>query len=265
LKYKYFVISDVHNHFTEMMKALNAEGFDINNQNHKLVLVGDAFDRGSEAFKVFTFLKELTTKNKLVWIAGNHEHYLLKRFKENSFKTHNETFSTLSQIAEGVSGKINLSDLEVFEYCRKSGFEEFIKSNVLGFFETENYIFVHGALPTIKGEYDPNWRSVPLTKWCMPSGRNGMKSVMVDGIRVPGKTLVCGHSPAAYGNVRANTNPADWDNKEFNKLQRIKSDSSNVNIYKPFYGNGVIGIDANCYKTGFVNCIVIEEEDVDGK
>ena len=101
--------------------------------------------------------------------------------------------------------------------------------------------------------------------WCRPAMQNGMKSVAVNDIRVPGKTVVCGHSPSAYGNVRSSADPEDWDDKKFDSLQRLKKDRSNSYLYHPYYGDGVIGIDANCYKTGFVNCIVLEEEEEYGE
>ena len=41
-----------------MMIALNQAGFDVCDSTHKIVLVGDAFDRGDESYKVLTFLKE---------------------------------------------------------------------------------------------------------------------------------------------------------------------------------------------------------------
>ena len=257
---KYFVLSDVHNHFSEMMSALCSSGFDRNNPNHKIILVGDAFDRGEEAVKVFSFLIEMISLNKLIWVAGNHELFILKRFKENFFKRHGDTYNTLFQIASDYSGRLNLSDEEVISYSKDVGLEDLIKNNVVSHFETPNYIFIHSSLPTIKGQLNPNWRDVPLLSWCGPAMKNGMKSVIVDGIAVPGKTIVCGHSPSAYGNVRCGVSPTEWDDKRFDKLQRLKSDLSNIDLYKPFYGEGVIGIDANCYKTGFVNCIVIEEE-----
>lgn len=257
----YYVISDVHNHYTEMMTALSGKDFNINDPNQKVILVGDAFDRGEEAFLVFNFLKDLVDRDKLIYVAGNHDLGLLKRFKENSFPSHREAFSTMHQIASAYSGREDLSDSEVLFCCRAAGLEELLSSNVVPYFETSKYVFVHGSIPVHKGESNPEWRKTPLSSWCMPAMKNGMKRVMVDGIRVPGKTIVCGHSPAAYGNARAGSNPSSWADKSFDKVQRFKRDGSNKDLYKPYYGDGVIGIDANCYKTGFVNCIVIEEKE----
>lgn len=42
---KYFVISDIHIFYTEMMTSLISNGFDIKNPDYKVIICGDAFDR----------------------------------------------------------------------------------------------------------------------------------------------------------------------------------------------------------------------------
>lgn len=42
---KYFVISDIHIFYTEMMTSLISNVFDIQNPDHKVIICGDAFDR----------------------------------------------------------------------------------------------------------------------------------------------------------------------------------------------------------------------------
>lgn len=50
---KYFVISDIHIFYTEMMTSLISNGFDIQNPDHKVIICGDPFDRGCETIKMF--------------------------------------------------------------------------------------------------------------------------------------------------------------------------------------------------------------------
>ena len=50
-----------------------------------------------------------------------------------------------------------------------------------------------------------------------------------------------------------------------NRDPQFKSDISPMYIGPFVTPDGVIGIDANCYKTGFVNCIVLEEEEEYGE
>ena len=56
---KYFVCSDVHSFFKEMMVALTENGYDKNDPNHILVICGDLFDRGDESKEMFEFVKSL--------------------------------------------------------------------------------------------------------------------------------------------------------------------------------------------------------------
>lgn len=65
---KYYVVADVHGFYTQMINALNENGFDENNPNHKLVICGDAFDRGKENIKMLLYMKKLIEKDKLIYI-----------------------------------------------------------------------------------------------------------------------------------------------------------------------------------------------------
>ena len=59
-----------------MMNSLTDAGFDVNNENHILVILGDIFDRGTEPIQMYNFLKEFP-RDRRILIRGNHE-YLLK-------------------------------------------------------------------------------------------------------------------------------------------------------------------------------------------
>ena len=69
-------------------------------------------------------------------------------------------------------------------------------------------------------------------------------SVYYDGVKEEGKTIVCGHYRASYGHtvIEGKTTAKGYplDNT-------------------PFYGDGIIALDANTATSGFVNCIVIED------
>lgn len=253
---KYFVISDIHSNYDAMMIALNEKKFDYNDPNHKIILVGDAFDRGNDPINMYLFIKEMINKDKLVWIVGNHEFLILKRLEEQVFKNHNDTYETLLKLALYNSNKVSLTDDEVFEELNKMGLQSFMLDNLVPFYEINDYVFAHGFIPLKKDKYIENWRDIEFLSWYSATTKNGMKKVMVDGIRIPNKTLVCGHCRCAYGNVRKNFEIKDWDNKMFDKLQKFKN---NIELFKPFYGDGVIGIDGCCGETGKINCLVIEE------
>ncbi len=253
---KYFVISDIHSNYDQMITALNKKEFDYNDPNQKIIIVGDAFDKGSKPVKMYLFIKEMIVKNKLIWVVGNHEFLILKRLEEQVFNNHNDTYETLLKLAEYNSNKTNLTDVEVFEEIKKMNLETFMKDNLVPFYELGDYIFAHGFIPTKKNLILPNWKDVEFNSWYSATTKNGVKKVMVEGLRIPGKTLVCGHARSSYGNVRKNYDVSIWDDKMFDKLQKYKN---NMEMFEPYYGDGVIGIDGCCSETGNINCIVIEE------
>lgn len=253
---EYFVISDIHSNYDYMIDALTLKGFDQNNPNHQIILVGDAFDRGNKPVEVYLFLKEMIVKNKLIWVVGNHEFLLLKRLEEQKFNNHNDTYETLLSLAKYSSGKNALSDEEVFEEINKMDLERFLLDNLFPYYETTNYIFAHGFIPTKKNIIVDDWRSVPFKSWYTATTKNGVKKVMVEKMVIPSKTLVCGHTRCSYGNVRKDVDKSKWDDKIFDKLQKFKD---NIEMFQPYYGENVIGIDGCCGETKKVNCIVIKE------
>ncbi|MBR2024907.1 MAG: metallophosphoesterase [Clostridia bacterium] len=70
---KNFVVSDIHDHYDLLMEALNRNGFDINNETHRLIVCGDAFYSGPQPGELLEFLCELSKKGKLIFIYGNHD------------------------------------------------------------------------------------------------------------------------------------------------------------------------------------------------
>ncbi|MFI3251938.1 MAG: metallophosphoesterase, partial [bacterium] len=61
---KYFVFSDVHGHYDELMRDLRLAGFDEKNEEHIIVSCGDNFDRGPKSFEMFVFLNEFPEHRK---------------------------------------------------------------------------------------------------------------------------------------------------------------------------------------------------------
>ena len=63
---KYFVASDIHGFYTPFIKELNKTGFDLNNEEHILIICGDLFDRGSESLKIYEFIKSLPKERRIL-------------------------------------------------------------------------------------------------------------------------------------------------------------------------------------------------------
>ena len=63
---KYFVASDIQSFYTPCIKELNKTGFDLNNEEHILIICGDLFDRGSESLKLYEFIKSLPKERRIL-------------------------------------------------------------------------------------------------------------------------------------------------------------------------------------------------------
>lgn len=73
---KYKVISDEHDFYTQMKFALTTVGFFTDQGPHKLVVLGDLLDSGSEAVAVQDFITDQLEKDMVILIRGNHEDML---------------------------------------------------------------------------------------------------------------------------------------------------------------------------------------------
>ena len=158
---RYFIVSDIHSFYDELIAALKEKGF--NKEEDTLVVAGDIFDRGSKPRQVYNFLKKL--KNKIL-IKGNHEELyldLLKRGYPEWHDYHNGTEETFAILfGEDESGFLNISK------AKKSVITKFIKSITTSSVEIGNYIICH---------------SRPGDTW----GNPYVQSI------IPGKTIVFGH------------------------------------------------------------------------
>lgn len=177
---KYFVVSDIHSFYDELIKALAEAGYEKNNPNHTLIVCGDIFDRGYQTNEVFKFLTSLP-KDRRIFIKGNHES-LFKELLEKSFpESHdffNGTVRTFCQLAGydekcltpfgiGYAGYYGydrglVDDISAQEYwrdivrtikeTRKDVLDFLNSSEWKDYYEVGDYIFVHSFIPT----YYPN-------------------------------------------------------------------------------------------------------------
>lgn len=69
---RYYVVSDIHGFYTELIITLEKKGF-FADTHHKLVICGDLFDRGKQALQLQKFILELIEKDQVILIRGNHE------------------------------------------------------------------------------------------------------------------------------------------------------------------------------------------------
>ena len=74
---EYYILSDIHSQYDLLMNALKKAEFDMENDNHILIIGGDVLDRGKQGDKVVRFIETLIIKNRVLGVLGNHDVFLL--------------------------------------------------------------------------------------------------------------------------------------------------------------------------------------------
>ena len=250
---KIFVVSDIHDHYDLLMESLNRNGFDINNEDHRLIVCGDAFYSGPQPGELFVFLRELSEKGRLIFIYGNHDIELLDNLRVKRF-TRPANRRCAALIVRYLTQKTELSDDELVSECENLGFTRFLSEIPMWYYENENYVFTHGFIPTEKKAYRPDWRDATEREWRTAAARgDAMMLSMRYGISEPNRKIVCGHYSAARCYLMKNATPTDWENKIYKDVSKVPAEG-----FKPFFGDTFIAIDQSVKKTGFMNCIVLE-------
>ena len=231
---KYFVVSDVHGYSSVLQSSLISSGFISNNDDHLLVLCGDCFDRGSQNKELYDWLKKIS--NKII-IRGNHEEMLMDAIKRgyiNAADMYNGTETTIEDLfgADSIDnrGRIAISDWQkrrIMEYL----------SQTVDYYETQNYVFVHGWLPKTN-RISNDWRTASFSEWSDARWQGWLDHY--DKYKVTNKTIVCGHRASRYAS-------------------RIDP-SRDADDCSPYYGKHFIAIDANTVKSQMINILVIEDE-----
>ncbi len=248
-------MTDIHSYFDEMTKALNEKEFDINNNDHVLIVCGDLFDRGEQSVELFEFVKSIP-KDRFIYVRGNHEDLLIGCVNDisrgktiGSHHFHNKTVNTICQFA-GIKlypfDRCVLFDVEERKKIRESikPLIDFIEERAVDYAEIGDKIFVHGWIPL-----DVDWRNADTESWKQARWYNGM-DYWKRGIIEEGKTIYCGHWHCSYG-----WSYIDQKRKEFpqkNKKNWTKS-------FEPYVKEGIVALDACTAYSGICNCIVFEE------
>lgn len=253
----YFISSDIHGYYTIWKKALAEAGFNVNNENHVLVVLGDLIDRGLENLECLQFVNSLPEDRKIL-IRGNHEDLVEEAICRGYFKQHdihNCTHKTVEQVT-GVS-----LDNETEALSAMKNNEEWNKyiNGCVDYYELGNNIFVHGWIPCDTLDdiffYDPEWRE---GDWQSARWYNGML-MWGEGIVEENKTIWCGHWHTSWGHANLHD-----DGVEF--LQRIETfyidpDTGKTEPHvnnNTFKDEGIVALDACTVISNKVNVEVIE-------
>lgn len=255
---RYFVTADPHGFFTIMHDALIAQGFDEENPEHKLIVCGDLMDRGKEARKMQSYILSLLEKNKVILIRGNHEDLMLDMIEDMkigdpfsliySHHASNKTLDTALQLTGAKKRELFDDIMTLASSIAATPFVRKIIPQMLNFYETEHYVFVHGWIPySVDPEY--GYCAKELTDateadWAAARWENGMSLAIECGVKIPNKTIVCGHWHTSFGHKL---------------VGKIKDEFGTDEDFSPFYAKGIIALDACTSHSKKVNCIVIDD------
>lgn len=251
---KYFVSADVHGFYNEWLAALKQKKFDIDNPEHKLIVCGDLFDRGSQAKELQAFVMRLIKKDKIILIKGNHEDLALELIDnyinymfdiKSTHHWHNGTFQTMLELTDMSYNDATTCLLEFKSRADETDYVKKIIPKMKNYYETAHYIFVHAWVP-LKNDcaFDNNWRKASNKRWAAARWTNPFAAYM-NGFCPRGKKLVFGHWHASVF----------WASKEPKKYSEFGSRA----CFKPFINKDIIALDSCAAVSKFVNVVVLED------
>lgn len=219
--------------------------------NHKLIMLGDLFDRGHEAKQLQQFILEQMEQDKIILIRGNHEDLFVELVTTDAGMPYghhksNGTYDTAIQLTGFDSVMASIRHYDFADAAKDTPFYKEIIPAMLDYFETEHYVFTHGWIPSIPNRdksysYISSWREASREQWNQARWFNGMDAAQTAD---ENKTIVFGHWHTSYGH-----------SKYEHKGTEFGEDAD----FSPYYGPGFIAIDACTAFSGKVNCLVIED------
>lgn len=262
---KYFVLSDIHSFYDEMISALNEAGYDRDNVDHTIIILGDIFDRGPKSLETYNYLINLP-KDRRIFVKGNHEELFLELLNKpypDDYDFSNGTVKTFCDLVGGNENQIRfglfngdkrIPRFKLWELTKAKLIHnhpeiiEFLKSDEWkNYYEDKGYIFVHSFIPLRNQEYNPNWRNDSSdeewydARWGCPYEQYLLG--LFDKEEINDKTLICGH----------------WHCSDFHQKLGFIEDFEKEN-YDIFYSKPLIAIDGCTALSHQVNVLVIDED-----
>jgi serine/threonine protein phosphatase 1 len=247
---KYFLFSDVHGEYTALMNSLDAAGFNVVNNDHMLIGVGDYFDRGPENDRVYMFLKIMKELGRIKLIRGNHDDMLLNflgngiienpfdRMRSTQMFVNDIIYNGLNMTVAQLAGQSEISNNLSVLIDGADSFRNQIKvrnpqllnilTSMTNKIVIDNYVITHAGF-TLKDDI------MVVDNWAHTEKMIENNQHLLD----PNLTYVFGH----------------WHAQRLNKKFNVKADNINKFVYK-----NLIGIDAKTNLTKEVTIHVIETD-----
>ena len=249
---KYYVTADIHGFYTKFHKALDEAGYFTDPAPHRLIILGDLFDRGQEAAEMQRFLLQLMERDDVILVRGNHEDLYEEMITIDEglpVRHHrsNGTYSTALQLT-GYDPRLALArNLDFAAAAQDTPYYRQIIPATIDFYETQHYVFVHGWIPCGQERdgslrYQPDWREAAPWEWRQARWTNGMDAAA--SCKALGKTVLCGHWHCSYGHSRYE-----------HKGSEFGPDAD----FSPYYGPCVIALDACTAFSGKINILTLED------
>lgn len=197
------------------------------------------------------FILEQMEQDKIILIRGNHEDLFVELVTTDagmpySYHKSNGTYDTALQLTGFDPVMASIRHYDFADAAKDTPFYKEIIQAMLDYFETEHYVFTHGWIPSIPNRdksysYISSWREADREQWNQARWFNGMDAAQTAD---ENKTIVCGHWHTSYGH-----------SKYEHKGTEFGEDAD----FSPYYGPGIIAIDACTAFSGKVNCLVMED------
>lgn len=268
MKKKIFAVADIHGHYNILKKSLDEAGYDENNPNHLLIVLGDHFDRGEESLSVYEYLKRLSDENKAIVLKGNHDNMFIDYLMgtkispfdyfhngENAtfaeFLHQTRPFETWCLLYNNIEEPTTQDFANWLSEAREEINNEYPEllewmQNMPYYYETSNYIFTHASIDTAVSDWHfPHCYNGKYTDWDALLWDDG--SFFGKYLTNTNKKVVIGH----FG--------TDHLRRKYN--YRSESEEDDFSILTREDGR-VIAIDATTVYSKKINVLVIESEDL---
>lgn len=174
-------MGDIHGQYEMMLTALDKARY--NPKEDKLVLLGDYVDRGAHSNLVVQKVKELVQGGAIA-LLGNHEAMMISAIRDKSRTERGHIAEKYMRWME-TSGGEQTFDSFAGNMEEMRAVTKFLKTLPL-YFESKEYVFVHGAVNPIGDDYLRK-QGVNTLIW--------KRQHKFPKVKYKNKTIVVGHTP----------------------------------------------------------------------